>query len=371
MARHQHVEAGRSSREIGSRRWRGTLSAVHEAIGHSRMIADAYRYNPVEDPTTMAPAEARAPRFSVVMPAYDAEPTIAASIGSVQDQSLDDWELIVVDDGSSDGTWPIVESLAERDARIVALRQDNAGPAVARNRAAAVARGEVLAFLDSDDMMSPVYLARCADALASHPDVSVVGCNAWCHHADGSVTHPFRVPDGRDHEEVTLADHIASSALPGYSCVRRREFEGVGGYRAIGSEDYDLWLRLLRSGVRAIRLSEPLVHYDAARSGRLSLDRETVLGGVLDSIETLVAEAAGDPRVDGLVRARARQLRAEIALLPVKRAIDEGRYAGARRAFVANRFAMGMPRRWVVLALVLASPALYRAVVGRVDRGRV
>jgi glycosyltransferase involved in cell wall biosynthesis len=98
------------------------------------------------------------PVFSLIMAAYNAADVIHAAIGSALRQTLTDFELIVVDDGSTDGTGEIVAALAAQDPRIRLLTQANAGANATRNRAISEARGRYVTFLDSDDLKLPGYL---------------------------------------------------------------------------------------------------------------------------------------------------------------------------------------------------------------------
>jgi glycosyltransferase involved in cell wall biosynthesis len=116
------------------------------------------------------------PAVSVILPAYNAEKTVTAAIESVRCQTFDDWELIVVDDGSSDRTWEVVSSGATRGRpreRAIHL-PENRGLAAARNIALAEARGEWIALLDADDTWTPDKLRRCMDYLARHPGLKIV-----------------------------------------------------------------------------------------------------------------------------------------------------------------------------------------------------
>lgn len=110
------------------------------------------------------------PIVSIMMPAYNAEHTIEQAIASVLAQTMPDWELIVVDDGSSDGTAQRAAAYAARDARIRLVRQANGGEASARNTALQHMRGELVAFLDADDFYLPDHLALTTAYLEAHPE---------------------------------------------------------------------------------------------------------------------------------------------------------------------------------------------------------
>lgn len=96
--------------------------------------------------------------FSIVMPVYNAEKVLSRSIESALNQTIEDFELIIVDDGSCDDSWKTIKEYEEKDKRIVAVHQDNAGPGAARNRALSISCGEYIAFLDADDYWEPDFL---------------------------------------------------------------------------------------------------------------------------------------------------------------------------------------------------------------------
>lgn len=119
-----------------------------------------------EKPNAAARASADQPRVSVIVPTFNSVRTVGDAIASVRAQTLRSWELICVDDGSTDGTPDLLERAAAEDGRIRVLRQENAGPGVARNRALDQARGEFVYCLDADDLIDPGFLEAAASALA-------------------------------------------------------------------------------------------------------------------------------------------------------------------------------------------------------------
>jgi FkbM family methyltransferase len=118
----------------------------------------------------------RAPMVSIIMPALNAYDTITGAIASIQSQDLADWELLVVDDGSSDNTRPVVANLAATDSRIRLLECRGRGVSDARNTGLDSARGEFVTFLDADDFMYPDALKRRVEALANNPGWNLVHC---------------------------------------------------------------------------------------------------------------------------------------------------------------------------------------------------
>jgi glycosyltransferase involved in cell wall biosynthesis len=126
--------------------------------------------------------------FSILMPVYNHAAYVGEAVASVRAQDREDWELIVVDDGSTDGSAGVAEEAAGGDGRIRILRQSNAGPAAARNLAAAEARGAWLAFLDSDDVWYPHALAAYGEAIAADPAADFFHGYRHRMDADGAVT---------------------------------------------------------------------------------------------------------------------------------------------------------------------------------------
>lgn len=201
--------------------------------------------------------EINVPVVSVIMPAYNAEKTIAAAIRSVQAQSMADWELLVVDDGSRDGTCTIVEAIAAEDSRVIFLRNEvNLGAAGTRNRAMELARGQFVALLDSDDYWRPGKLEkqlahlRQTGADLCYTAYTVVG-------EDGEPYGDYPVPETTDF-----------SAMLGENCIGCSTVlmtaELAKAYRFTTEfyhEDYVMWLQMLRDGKKAVGAGEVLVDY--------------------------------------------------------------------------------------------------------------
>lgn len=199
------------------------------------------------------------PRVSVIMPCYNAAATILGAIASVQAQTFDDWELIVVDDGSADDSAERVAAV--RDPRIVLARQRNGGSAAARNRGLREARGEFIAFLDSDDSWDPTFLARMVDALAPRADAVLAYCGWQNLGITGGRGAPFVPPDydGLDRAETLLGG--CRWPIHG-ALVRRQAIERAGGFddRLQAAVDYDLWLRVSDQGA-LVRVPAVLAFY--------------------------------------------------------------------------------------------------------------
>lgn len=207
------------------------------------------------------------PLISVVMPAYQAEKFIRAAIASVQTQSYENWELLVIDDGSKDATVEIVEAMAKDDSRICLLRNEqNMGVAKTRNRGIELARGEYVALLDSDDLWMPEKLEKQL-ALAQEEDAQVVYCSyAMIDEQDQKKHEPFLVPPKTDYKKMLISSVISCSTV-------LLEAETAKAYKfdeAYYHEDYVLWMQLLKDGKRAVGNEEVLASYRIRETSRSS-----------------------------------------------------------------------------------------------------
>lgn len=197
------------------------------------------------------------PVVSVIMPVLNGERFIGAAIASVQAQTFRDWELVVIDDGSTDASAEIVEEALRDDPRI-RLVDNRGGPvhgaAAARNLGMRRAEGELIAFLDADDLYEPGKLADEVALLASHPEAAMVyGPALWWRDGDDSWSwrEPMRREAGKLHRPTLLLRKVIVSGdwqVPCTCCVliRRAAIDRVGGFdeRFRLYEDQTLWAKL-------------------------------------------------------------------------------------------------------------------------------
>jgi teichuronic acid biosynthesis glycosyltransferase TuaG len=197
------------------------------------------------------------PLVSVIMPAYNAAATIASAIDSVKRQTIEDWELLVVDDWSRDKTAQIIEDYSRLDRRIRVLRTErNSGsPAIPRNVATRAASGRYIAFLDADDVWLPQKLERQTQAMR---DANAVLCCSGYTVIDqfGQQIGSFVPPRRAEYRELLKRNTIGCLTVV-YDTKRfgKREFPHCG------HEDYALWLDMLREGESALGLPEKLASY--------------------------------------------------------------------------------------------------------------
>lgn len=208
------------------------------------------------DPTS-APAAPRAydgrPAVSVIVPCYNGARFLDSLMASLAAQTFRDFEIVIVDDGSDDAeTTRKLASLTDR-ARVI--RQDNRGPAAARNTAIAAARADIVAMVDCDDTVDPRFLAETVPLLAAAPsDIGIVIAHARLTGAQSGVSRRY----------FNRFDLLFTNTLSVALVVRKRCCLAVGGYDESmreGYEDWDFSLRLVEAGFRAIEVPKPLYIY--------------------------------------------------------------------------------------------------------------
>ena len=193
------------------------------------------------------------------MPVFDGERYLAEAVESVLGQTLEDLELVVVDDGSRDSSRAVLERFARADPRVRVIANDtNLGLRTALNLGWQEARAPYIARLDADDVALPDRLERQVEFLDSHPAVAVVGGALIRIDAAGRRGATMRFPTGNRGIRSTLMRHSCLSHTA--VVIRRSALEEVGGYRLGQAEDFDLWLRLADRWQLA-NLSEPVALY--------------------------------------------------------------------------------------------------------------
>jgi glycosyltransferase involved in cell wall biosynthesis len=199
------------------------------------------------------------PRVSVLMPCFNHGNFLEEAIGSVVAQTFSDWEIIVVDDGSTDpSTLACLEVLKAPNTQV--LRTENRGLPAARNLAASHASGSLFCALDADDRLAPAWFEKGVAALDADPKLAFV--SHWLQ-AFGDETWTW-TPASCD-----LPALLARNTVNGAALVRRDAFTAVGGYDESmreGCEDWDLWLRLVERGLRGAIIPEILFHYRRSSS---------------------------------------------------------------------------------------------------------
>ena len=203
------------------------------------------------------------PAISILMPIRNEERYLRATLDSLFRQSCADWELIAVDDGSSDGTAAILAEAAFKDNRLQVIRRDGGGLVAALNIGLAACRASLIARMDGDDICHPHRLELQASFMDARPEIGLVA-TAFRHFPrtglkPGMIDYETWQNGLTDHALV-LRDLLVESPFVHPSIMTRRSIMAdIGGYRDNGwPEDYDLWLRMASSGVQFARLPQTL-----------------------------------------------------------------------------------------------------------------
>lgn len=214
-----------------------------------------------------------APTFSIVTPAYQAAATIVESVESALAQTLPAHEVVVVDDGSTDGT---AELLAPYRHRIVYIHQENRGTPAALNAGVYAATGDFVSILDADDVYEPERIAALTDLAQARPDLDILATDAYLE-VDGNVTARFyeATPFARERQTLEIVDRCFIA----WPAVRRSKLLELGGYDESLkiAHDWECYLRLLFAGSRAGAVDEPLMRYRIGGSGSLTDNRVEAL----------------------------------------------------------------------------------------------
>jgi hypothetical protein len=275
------------------------------------------------------------------MPAYNTATMIGAAIGSVLAQTRSDFELIVIDDGSTDGTPEVVERFS--DPRVRLLRTGpRAGPGAARNAGIAVARGRYVSMLDSDDLWLPTYLECAGEALDRHPTVGLVCARHWTlEDPPGLLRRPAirlrrSTPLLLDAQEFLLRLARHNFVINSTVTVRRDAVVAVGGCNTNlpAAVDFDLWLRIAVAGQGAVCLPDSLAVY-RVRRGSIQNDPKNELRAYqgLGLVYTALAEDwPVDEQVKGVARAHLASIDRRIAVLTGRRPVRASLLSARRRA---------------------------------------
>lgn len=278
------------------------------------------------------------PLLSVVIPVFNGAAFVGAAIESVLGQAFHDWELIVVDDGSTDDTAAVVSRFT--DPRIRCIHQHNQGLSTARNKGIGATTGEWLGFLDADDLWLPAFGSRMLEAALAAPDAGVICCGWQYIDVAGRPQGPARTPSPNS---LPIGQLLKRNAFPVMAAiVRRRCLETIGLFDlnmpAVG--DWDLWLRLALAGYRFVCLQDILAAYRQT-PGSMSRDASLMLRNGLAVLEKVFS------RPD---------------LAPEVRALQQVSYGLCRLAAEAQCFDVGREEEWLRrLALVLSEyPVLFQ-----------
>lgn len=198
--------------------------------------------------------------ISIVTPSYNSSNYILKTIESVLIQTYEDWELIIVDDCSTDSSCEIIQSFIDSDSRIKLIKQDqNGGAAAARNTGIEHAKGQFIAFLDSDDYWHPEKLEKQLKYFEQY-DVDVVFSEYYRFNSSG-IIGKVSVPQ----QEINFNDLLKGNCIGNLTGIYNFKKHFKTRQRKVGAEDYLFWLEIFsKQNVKGIGISEPLAYYRVA-----------------------------------------------------------------------------------------------------------
>ena len=203
----------------------------------------------------------QSPAISVILPVYNAEAYVREAVESILAQTFMDFELIIINDGSTDGSGAILRELAARDARIVLVERPNDGYVSALNKGLEMARADLIARMDADDVSMPERFALQYARMIQEPELAVLGSFIRVMDKVGNIIRLREYPL----TPKEAAHHVERDCPVGHPTVmmRRDAVLKAGGYRKAFShaEDYELWLRMSDLGYAMANLPQPLLNY--------------------------------------------------------------------------------------------------------------
>ncbi|MEM9543610.1 MAG: glycosyltransferase, partial [Cyanobacteria bacterium P01_E01_bin.42] len=285
------------------------------------------------------------PRISVIIPAYNAEKTIAKTIQSVLEQTFEDFEIIVINDGSSDRTLEIVESIS--DSRIQVYSYPNTGAAISRNRGLSLASGEFIALLDADDLWTTDKLEAQFQALQNHPEAGVA--YSWTDYIDESdryVRSGLHISvDGNVLQELLVHNFLENGSNP---LIRSQIIQEIGQFdpHLSAGMDWDFYLRLANF-CHFVVISRPQILY------RISISSITTNVRRQEQESLKVIEKAFQQVPNHLKSLKQKSLANLYKYLACKSLENSSRKNGMSALFFAFKYARYESLKWNTFQLVL------------------
>lgn len=196
------------------------------------------------------------PLVTIIIPCYNQGQFLSEAIESVICQTYNNWECIIVNDGSSDNSEEVALAYTKKDIRILYLSQENQGPSAARNHGIQVSHGEYILPLDADDLISSTYIEKAISHFIEHPETKLVYCRA---DKFGLINEEWNLPT-YNYNSLIWENSIFNAAI-----YRRSDYDKIdGGYNEMlrkGYEDWDFYLSLLEKEDIVYKIDETLFHY--------------------------------------------------------------------------------------------------------------
>lgn len=195
------------------------------------------------------------PIISIIVPCYNQAQYLSEALESVLAQTIENWECVIVNDGSTDNTLEIANEWAQKDSRFTVIDKKNGGPSDARNVGIRASQGKYILPLDADDIVRPQYAELATDYLDCNGDCKIVYSEAELF---GGKTGEWVLPEYSPNSEL-WDNSIFCTAV-----FRRSDFDKTSGYNLnmkYGNEDWDFWLTLLEEGGEVYKISESMLLY--------------------------------------------------------------------------------------------------------------
>lgn len=199
-------------------------------------------------------ANLETPLVSIVIPCYNNANTIRESVESCINQIYKNFEIIIVNDGSTDNSCEVIQSLVKQFPQVKGFRQDNQGPARARNFGSSFAQGKYIVFLDADDIFLSTFLSECIHVFNKDPEVDIVY----------SMVEKFEGEEGIwELPKYSLEMMLLANCFPIFSMVSLEKFRDIGMFdeELAHAEDWEMWIRMTARYAKAYKIDKPLVLY--------------------------------------------------------------------------------------------------------------
>ena len=201
-------------------------------------------------------------KVSIIIPCFNQAKFIPETLDSVLAQTYQNWECIIIDDGSYDNSREIVQDYIDKDSRFSYIYQENQGPAAARNNGIQHSYGDFILPLDADDLIADTYIEKAISVFVSNPDFKIVYCKAK---KFGACNQIWDLPD-YSYEKFIWENMIFCSSI-----FKRKDYDKTNGYNSNmrdGLEDWDFWLSLLNPSDKVYRIDEILFFYRIKNTSR-------------------------------------------------------------------------------------------------------
>lgn len=204
------------------------------------------------------------PKISIIVPVYNARATISETLHSLIKQTYQDFEIIIIDDGSADDSAKILKRWVKKDAKkFKYFWQRNQGPAAARNKGLKEAKGEFIAWIDADDLWLPKRLESMLKEFNKEPEVAFVSTDARYLYPDNKISKQTYYQINGLPLEYSFKELLKTNFIFGSPLIKKKVIEKVGflDENLVRSEDYDYWLRILAKNYKLAIVKEPLALY--------------------------------------------------------------------------------------------------------------